>query len=397
MTNVAIVGGGIGGLTVATCLRRRGIDAQVYEQAPELREVGAGVQISPNAARLLHGLGITDRLEAVAVQPRVFQIRRWNDDSVIFESPLAGVCEKRFGWPYYTLHRSDLHEALLAALPEDVVHCGRRLVAVRDGDSDVRLAFEDGSDASADVLIGADGLRSVVRDSLVPDTPRFSEHVACRGLVPRDRVAELVAQNAVILWVGPDKHMIAYPVRAGTLMNWALTIPSSEPGPESWTREGTTEEALGAMDGWNATARTLVGATDGTLVVSLYDREPMPRLTNGRIALLGDAAHPMLPTMAQGAVQAIEDAWVLADSVTELDDRPIPDRLRLYGELRAERTAEIQRRARASSDMYHVQDEQQQEQRDRRLQGGAMSIAAFDWLYGYDATKAIADALQAPR
>jgi salicylate hydroxylase len=385
--DIVVVGAGIGGLTAALCLRRHGIEVEVYEQAPALGEVGAGVQISPNAARLLHRLGLGAELDCVGVRPEAVVVRRWDDDSVIVEEPAGKALEERFGAPYYTFHRADLHQVLVDALPPDVIHTGHKLADVAPQS---RLVFENGAEVEASVVIGADGLRSVVRQSVVPDRAVFSGEAVYRGLVPAERAPEIAAAGCTTMWLGPGRHMVCYPVRSGSLVSWGLAIRVGVASAESWAAESTADVVLAAMEGWNPRVRALIAATDRTLVLPVYDRDPVQRLGRDTMTLLGDAAHPMLPFMAQGAAQAIEDGWVLADCLAGLADRPVAARLRLYEELRSRRVQQIQAGSRANSDVFQLPDGEQQQRRDQGLKA---EVAGLDWLYGYDAEAATSDVL----
>lgn len=394
MDEVAIVGAGIAGLTAALCLRERGVKVQVYERAAQLEEVGAGLNLTPNATRLLNRLGLREPLEAVSVHMDTFFMRRWDDDKVIVEMPLGAVCQQRYGAPYTAVHRADLHAVLVDALPAEILHTGHTLVDVAVDGSRPRLIFDNGTEISADAVVGADGLRSVVRGTFLPDTARFSEQAICRGLVPAGRAGELAASGAATLWVGPGKHMMCYPVRSGELVNWALAMPAEGITRESWTAEGTLSSALDVVEGWNVRARELVAATDQIYVLPLYDRDPVQQISHGNVTLIGDAAHPMLPFMSQGSGQAIEDGWVLANLLDAASDRTVAERLTMYQLLRAERVQQVQMLSRSNGDLFHQSDGAEQRERDAGFKAGGMSVEAFDWLFGYDAAEVVADCLR---
>lgn len=394
MSEVVIVGAGIAGLTAALCLHKQGVDVEVYDRVPQLGEVGGGLNLTPNATRLLHRLGLRERLEACSVRVDTFAMRRWDDDEVIFQNPLGAVCEERYGAPYIAIHRADLHKVLVDALPPEIIHTGRAVVGLEADGPRTRLVFEDGTEVSAGTVIGADGIRSAVRGGLLPGAARFSGQALCRGLVPAERAEEIAASGTATLWVGPGKHMMCYPVRSGELVNWAIAVPGDGRDPESWTAEATPEAALDVVEGWNARARGLIAATERTLLFPLYDREPVTRLAFGNVTLIGDAAHPMLPFMSQGAGQGIEDAWVLACLLADRSERAVADRLEMYQSLRVERTRQLQLLSRANSDMFHHDDGEEQRRRDADLKAGAMAPEAFDWLFGYDAAEVVAGALR---
>lgn len=385
--DVAIIGGGIGGLTAAIALLQGGLDVQVYERAAELREVGAGIQISPNAARLLHRLDLERALREVAVAPEAVEIRRWKDNAVLARLPFGAAGEAFFGAPYYTVHRADLHAVLREAVPRDRVHLGRRLTqAIPEGDH-VNLVFADGSTVSASTVIGADGIHSALRRQIAPDEAQSSGKSAFRGLVPSDRLPELARSPRTLMWLGPGCHVICYPVSAGRLISWSAGVPLQREMSESWTALGRTEDALAALDGWNDEIRGIVRATDETMVLALYDRNPSEKRGEGRMTLLGDAAHPMLPFFAQGAAQAIEDAWVLAHCLKGATARSIEPCLRRYEELRRPRVDEVQQRSRQNGAMFQLPDGELQARRDAGL--AALSLESYRWLYGYDASSAL--------
>jgi salicylate hydroxylase len=387
---VAVVGAGIAGLTLALALRRAGLRCQVFEQAGRLAEVGAGVQIAPNAARLLHRLGLADHLTAVAARPHCIQMSRWNDGATIMRTPLGADCERMFGAPYYVMHRADLHRGLLALLPPDTVHLGRRCVRVEERAGEAELEFGDGSSVTADVVVGADGIHSAVRDHLVRDAPRFSGQTIYRGLVPADRMPFL-AEPRVQLWLGPGQHCVAYPVSGGALISFGATTPAGEWFAESWSAAGRIEDLAAAYRGWHPAVLELIAAAKAVGRWALHDRDPLPRWSWRRSTLVGDAAHPMLPFLAQGANQAIEDAVALAACLRgAASGGDVEHALCRYEAMRRPRTEEIQRRSRDNTRNLHLPDGAEQRRRDEHLAGRA-DLGSQWWLYGYDAELAAAD------
>jgi salicylate hydroxylase len=381
---IAVVGAGIAGLTLALALRRAGLRCAVFEQAGRLAEVGAGVQVAPNAARLLHRLGLADHLEVVALRPHAIQMSRWDDGRTIMRTPLGAECEQMFGAPYYVVHRADLHRGLLARLPPDIVQLGRRCVRVAERAGEVQLEFGDGSRVTADVVVGADGIHSAVRDQLVRDAPRFSGQTIYRGLVPADRVPSLT-EPRVQLWLGPGQHCVAYPVSGGTFVSFGATTPANGWFAESWSSAGRVEELATAYRTWHPTVLELIAAADSVGRWALHDRDPLPRWSTRRSTLVGDAAHPMLPFLAQGANQAIEDAVVLAACLGGVaSGGDLEQALRCYEAVRRPRTGEIQQRSRDNTRALHLPDGAEQRRRDEHLAGSA-DLVSQRWLYGYDA------------
>ncbi|HEY7650064.1 MAG TPA: FAD-dependent monooxygenase [Methylomirabilota bacterium] len=385
---VIVIGAGIGGLTAALALRRIGIDVRVYDQAPELREVGAGIQLSPNATRLLHRLGLADGLARVGVRPAVIEHRRWQDGRVLLRQPLGEMCEQTFGAPYYHLYRPDLLAVLAAALPSGVVRLGRRCVAIDHHGDEAEATFEDGASERAAALIGADGIHSTVRAALFgPESPWFSGSIAYRGLVPAERVAHLGRPLPPNSWLGPGRHFVHYNVAGGRLVNFVAIVPAGDWRVESWSATGEVADALAEFKGWHPQVSTILAAADRTHRWALYDREPLTTWGVGRVALLGDAAHAMLPFMAQGACQAIEDAAVLARCLASAGQEAIPEALRRYEEIRAPRARAVQRASRDNATTYHLPDGQAQRERD--AQYAALNadgpFVARGWLFSYDA------------
>jgi salicylate hydroxylase len=379
-----VVGAGIGGLTAALALHRAGLDVRVFEQAPVLREVGAGIQLAPNATRILARLGIGAALARVAVRPDVIEHRRWQDGRVLLRQPLGDHLEREFGAPYYHVYRPDLLAVLRDALPPDVVRLNRRCVAVA-GD---RVTFDDRSTVEADVVVGADGIHSVVRAAVAgADMPRFSGSIAYRGLVQAERLASLALPRHGNSFLGPARHFVHYWVAAGRLMNFVAVVPGGDWRVESWSATGEVADALAEFNGWHPQVTTIIGAAERTHRWALHDREPLATWCRGRVALLGDAAHAMLPFLAQGACQAIEDAAVLARCVASATRDAVPDALARYEACRKPRATAVQRASRENATLYHLSDGAAQEARDARY-AAHMAAGPFDargWLFAYDA------------
>jgi salicylate hydroxylase len=386
-TSIAIVGGGIGGLAAAASLLRAGFDVQVYEQAKALGEVGAGINIGPNASRILHRLGIGQALGRTGVKPVTFDQRRWDDGSVLLRSPLGEAVETAFGAPYYTLHRGDLHCALADAVPVDRVHLAHRFTRLVDHGDRVEAHFENGASISADVLIGADGIHSVVRHALFgPEKPRFTGCVAYRGLVPADRLRHLDLELTNQIWMGPGRHFVHYFVSTKRLVNFVAVTEEDSWLRESWVDRGEVADALAAFQGWHDQVLSIIGAVDETYKWGLFDRSPLPRWSVGRVTLLGDSCHPMLPFMGQGGAQAIEDAATLKGCLLKFPS-DVATALRLYEQLRLPRTSRLQGMSETNKTRFHLPDGQAQSERDAEMASGATdwSWAAIAWLYEHDA------------
>jgi salicylate hydroxylase len=383
---VIVIGAGIGGLATGLTLRRAGIEVEIFEQAAQLREVGAGIQISPNASLILQRLGLAEEMRQLGVRPLAIQIRRWDDGRVLTRQPLADYCERNFGAPYYHFHRADLLDILSNALPRSVLHLDHRCVGLRCYRERAEVKFQDGTVADADVIVGADGIHSIIRELLLgPESARFSGHVAYRGLVPSERLADLGLELCASSWWGPGHHFVQYFVGAGgRFVNWVAVVPG-EWRVESWTERGEVADALREFDGWHPQVRSIIGAVEVTNRWALYDRDPLPRWTIGRVTLLGDAAHAMLPYMAQGAAQSIEDAAVLAKCIQRYPD-DVATALRRYEATRKPRTTLCQDGSRRNGAMYHLADGAEQQARDSNLSAETTApLPQNAWLYGYDA------------
>ncbi|KAA2264897.1 hypothetical protein F0L68_07475 [Solihabitans fulvus] len=374
--SVAVVGAGIGGLAVGTALRLRGVDARVYEQATALTSVGAGIAVGANGSRLLARLGATERLEETAVRPERAQFHRWADGTPFCSHEMGAHYESLFGAPFYTVHRGDLQRVLrdtyVAAGGE--VLLGRACAGVAQDADGVELSFRDGSTARADVLIGADGVHSAIRTTVAgPDTAVFSGTSGFRGLAPVDRLPRVPelgfdpARPALWLFPGPGRHLISYPVSGGRLVNFLAVIPDPGWTLESWVAEDDPANAVAAFAGWNPVVTALLGAVDEISRWALYDREPLAHWSFGRITLLGDAAHPMLPHHGQGGNQAIEDAIVLANCLAGAEPGDVAAALRAYESARRPRARQLQLGSRRNGECFQVPDGPATEERDRRL------------------------------
>lgn len=389
--HVVIVGAGIAGLTLAVALHRKEIPFQVYEQAPDLREVGAGIQLAPNATSLLARLGLAESLRRHAVAPQAMEFRRWQDSAVLARSPLGEECERIFGAPYYAAHRADLHRDLANALPAGSVELNRRCIGVEEGvgrhEGKVVVYFEDGTDLAADVAVGADGIHSVVRGSTVVDRPKYSGQSVYRGLVPAERVEFLLTEPKVILWLGPGQHFVCYPIAGGRLVNFVATFQSEHSWDETWQAEGELADVREPYRDWNEELLAVIDAAGSVTRWGLFDRDPIDKWSTAHTTLVGDSAHPALPFMGQGANQAIEDAAVLAGCLAATGPDGVAAALARYEDVRLPRTRMVQERSRSNGKVFHLGDGADQSRRDQAIT--TLDLAGQDWLYGYDAEAAL--------
>jgi salicylate hydroxylase len=393
-----VIGAGIGGTAAAIALRRAGLDVSLFEQTTVQREVGAGIQISPNASQLLGRYGLGDAMARAAVRPSAVVFRRWQDGHVLGREELGHSIETRYEAPYYHFHRADLIALLAEAFGRKDIKLGRRLLDVEQDETGVTAHFEDGTSERGDLLIGADGIHSQVRERLFgEEKPRFSGQIAYRGLAPAERVAHLRLPLDVTNWVGPGGHFVHYFVSSGRYLNFVAVSEEATWTREQWSDRGSISDAAKNYEGWHPQIATILTAVDETFKWALFDRNPLPEWTQGRIALLGDACHPMLPFMAQGAAQAIEDGAALAACLKHVAF-DISSAFRAYVTLRKPRATEVQERSRALSTSFHLQDGPQQLERDRvfATRGVRGSPEAMNRLYGYDA-EAVAATLEEKR
>ncbi|WP_077002492.1 FAD-dependent monooxygenase [Variovorax sp. KK3] len=367
-STIGIVGAGIGGLAAAIALTRAGHDVIVFEQAKQFARVGADINLTPNAVRALDGLGAGDAARVTAARPTHRISRSYDTGEETSRLEMADTAERQYGAPQLTIHRADLLAALTDMFPAERVLLGKRATSITPDDDGVSIAFEDGTSARVGALIGADGIHSVVRTAMFgAESPRFTGIVAYRAVVPADRLQGVPNLGAFTKWWGPNpqSQIVTFPLNRGRDIFIFATTPQDTWHLESWTAPGSVDELREQYVAYHPEARALLDACDTVLKTALYERDPMPAWTAGRMSLLGDAAHPMLPFMAQGAGMAIEDAVVLARHLEGVPAADIPAALRRYERARIERTSQIQLGSRGNNWL--------------REGGNA------DWVYGYDA------------
>jgi salicylate hydroxylase len=386
---VAIVGGGLGGLAAALALHQAGIEATVIEMAGARREAGAGIVVPPNMVRVLARLGLADALPRFAVRlEAAWEFRRWEDGRVLFVQEMGEACVQHYGVPCYVAHRADLLALLQDALPPAVVQLGLRCHAMAQDEHGVELvvAGADGRETRvhADAAIGADGIHSVLNPLVAqPHAARFSGLGAFRCLVPAAAAPPGALRPVQTLWLGPGRHFVHYPVSAGRLVNVVAIVPAGDWRTESWTAEGAVADMRREFEGWDPRLLQLVDAATETRRWALYDRTPLAGWVKGRVALLGDAAHAMLPFFAQGAAQALEDALVLAACLRGVASAALPAALQRYDAIRRPRASRVQLMSRGREIRNHLPDGPEQRSRDAELARGN-PLADSAWLYGHD-------------
>jgi salicylate hydroxylase len=388
---VGIIGGGIGGLALTGALIQRGIDVKVFERAPAFGEVGAGIQMTPNAAKVLRGLGLTDQLRRAGFLPQAIVGRNWRTARENFRTPLINDCPRIYGADFYHVHRADLHAMLVSLVPDSAAVLSASCESVRNENNTAVAKFADGSEFEADVIVGSDGVRSIVRNQLFgQEEPRFTGHMCYRAVVPfPDRRPDFVSPDASF-WMGPKGHVVTYYVRSGAAVNIVAVNETANWVEESWSTPSSREELLDAFKGWHPNLIQLFERTDSVFKWGLFDRDPMKSWSKGRITLLGDAAHPMLPFLSQGAAMAIEDGYVLATALAGHGE-DIGSALRDYEAERLPRTSRVQLEARERGKTYHLPSPLAQLKRDMSYRLQAMvnphaSGIKANWVYEYDAT-----------
>ena len=367
---------------------------EVYEQAAELKEVGAGIQVSANGTRALYELGLGEELKALSCEATGKEIRLWNTGETWKLFDLGSVSVERYGFPYFTVYRPDLLDVLARAVRRhkpDAIHLGAKALGFVQDAERVELRLDDGTSVPGDALIGADGVHSTVRQVLFgPDKPQFTGIIAWRGIVPMERLPAHMARMVGVNRVGPGGHVVHYPLRAGKVMNFVGVLERADWRVESWSARGTTEELAADFAGWHEEVQALIRNIPVPYKWALMVRAPMPRWSAGRVTLLGDACHSMVPFLAQGAVMAIEDGFILGRALGTLDG-DIPSRLERYENARRERTRRAVEGSADNITRFHsraLADPAKAREYVEREWAGANVASRYEWLFTYDVATA---------
>jgi 6-hydroxynicotinate 3-monooxygenase len=364
---IAIIGAGIGGLTAAACLRRIGFEVQLFEQARAFARVGAGIQQAPNSIRVLYALGLKDKLLARGFQPECNESRDHDTGALTNALPLGKTVRNRYGVPYFLMHRGELHAMLADLIPPEIIRLNHRLEGLEQApDQSVRLRFSNGETATADAVIAADGVHSVVREAMLSaEAPRYTGRVAYRAVFPT-RLLNGLEPHACVKWWGPDRHLVSYFVTPSRdELYFVTSTPEPEYAVESWSSKGDLNVLRAAYDTFHPQVRAILAACPEVHKVALVERDPLPRWVEGNVALLGDACHPMTPYMAQGASTSVEDGAVLARCLDGVDREGVHEALLRYEATRKPRTSRIQTTSAQNTWLKQPHD--------------------ADWVYGYDA------------
>lgn len=386
--SIGIVGAGIGGLITGIALRKRGHEVTVFEQADKLAEVGAGIIVGPNAVKVLRALGLEAAINVVSVEPNKHLLRNWQSGRVLFDQQMKGVFFDRFGAPYLQAHRADLVNLLFEQLPSDCIKFNSAVASVQSSPGTALVKLVGGSESEFDAIVGADGIKSAVRAGLFgPESPRFTGNVCWRGVVPVDELPAALFSPDIHVWIGPGGHVVNYLLRDGQLMNFVAIVEADDWRSEAWSFDADRTELMNTFHGWNGALSTLFERATHCLKWALFDRDPLQRWTSGRVTLLGDAAHPMLPYLAQGAAMAMEDGYALASLIDHESD--IEAALKIYESVRLPRTTRAQLGARARAKENHLSSPLARLTRDfgyavRRLIQPKATSYKVEWLYSYN-------------
>jgi salicylate hydroxylase/6-hydroxynicotinate 3-monooxygenase len=371
---IAIIGAGMGGLTAAAVMLRAGFDAEIYEQASRFTRLGAGIQMSPNAIKVLRSIGLEPAMREIAFRPPNQFSREWDTGEILLDIPFGDPMEERYSAPYLLMHRGDLHMLLSRTVPEERIHLSKKLVKFEDHDDGVRLSFSDGTTADADAVIGADGVHSTVRTALLgAERPTYTGRVAYRTTFPAKLLNGFKIDDCTKWW-GPDRHIVIYFVTHNRDEVYFVTsVPEPAWSEESWSMKGDLDELRQAFTDFHPQVQAVLQACPDVHKWAINVRDPLPRWSEGRVALLGDACHPMTPYMAQGAATSMEDAMILTRCLQEIGPSgDIPAAFNRYERTRKERTSKIQFHSHENKWLHKKAD--------------------TDWVYGYDAlTVSLAD------
>jgi salicylate hydroxylase len=363
--HVAVVGGGIGGLCTALALAQRAIRVTVLEQVKELKPAGASIDVGPNATRLLDAIGLASAIRAVGVRPDAVELVRWEDGECLLRAPHGADAEAHFGSPLLDFLRPDLHRVLVDALPPGALLLGSQVGDVSQERGSAVAVLVDGRRIKADAIVAADGIRSTIRQRLVgADDPVFSGTVVYRGVVPREKVAELHPPALNRYWLGPGRHAVAYWIAGGRLLAVNAAVQEAEWARESWRDEAPKNEVLPYFEGWHGLLLDRLRRTDSFLRGAVFVRRPLEHWSYGRVTLLGDAAHAMEPFQAQGAAQAIEDAFALADCLVGIESDGVVEALEKYENVRMSRAAKLQASSSSAAARFYLADGEDQRARD---------------------------------
>jgi salicylate hydroxylase len=388
-----IAGGGIGGVTAALCLVEAGVDVELYERSSVFSEVGAGIQISPNGVKVLKRLGLADELDAVAFRPEALEMRFGRSGRRIFSIPMRDEAVCRYGAPYYHVHRADLMSILSKALrarAPNAVHMDKEAKGYAQIGDNVTLSFADNTRVTGDVLIGADGIHSAIRSQMLGAMPaRFTGNVAWRVVVPAAKLPKSLVPPTACVWVGPGRHAVTYYLRRGELVNFVGVVERTDWQNESWTERGDKTDLTTDFKDFAKPIGAIIDQAADCYRWALFDRDPLEEWCRGRVTLLGDACHSMLPFLAQGAVMSIEDAWVLSRQLKSA--REIPAALKAYEAARKPRTSKVQLGARKQMGLYHKRGLPAQFATYGPVWLAARAMPSFvhtrnDWLYSHDVT-----------
>jgi salicylate hydroxylase len=391
--HVAIIGGGIGGVALARSLDLLGIDYHIYERSATFGEVGAGVQVTPNAVKVLKALELAPDLAAAGFLPEAMVGWNWQTADELFRTPLREVCPRVFGAEFYHVHRADLHAMLAKDIAPERVTFGAECTGLRQQAGRTVICFKDGSECVADLVVGADGVRSPIRAALWGQEPAsYTGHMCWRALVPVENFPLPFVTPTSSFWMGPKGHVVTYYVKGGDMVNIVAVNENHDWVEESWTIKSSRQELLDGFTGWHDNLVQLFELTNADQIYKwgLFDRDPMQRWSSGNVTLLGDAAHPMLPFLSQGAAMAIEDAYVLAQALSHFGLAQLESALDAYEMERRPRTTRVQLEARERGRTYHLSSPEESRARDlafRREQAenpNAVGIKA-EWVYQYDA------------